>query len=111
MLYLKNVNITVTEYNKESMDWSSETFDKGCFDFDTQLKNDSIDEIKKAINDSVYSMLQPNEIMIDINDGFVHYSQPENGNGDYDENGSYLVDYDFIIVKKENYTNLSDGTF
>ena len=96
MFIIKGIEALVRTYNKVNNDWSGDEFIKDN-PYDDQLSVLT----KESLTESLSNILG---VDIDFNhiytqDDIVTISIIENGDGYPDENGSFLVDYIFMVSK------------
>ena len=96
MFIIKGIDAMVTTYNKDSGDWSGDEFSK-----DNYLNDELTELTRESLTESLSNMLG---VDIDFRhvytqDDIVTISIVEDGDGYPDENGSYLVDYIFMVSK------------
>ena len=111
MLYLKNVEMLVTEYNEDCQDWSGNCWSKGVLDDKIEMRHTGIEDIKNAMRKIIDISFENQEVQIFIDEGVIQYSQTENSEAECDDNGKYLVDYIFRIIEETEYTDIPDGNF
>ena len=96
MFIIKGIDAMVTTYNKEYGDWSGDEFSK-----DNPYSDQLTVLTKESLTQSLSNML---DVDIDfkhvhIQDDIISISIIEDGEGYPDENGSFLVDYIFMVSK------------
>lgn len=96
MFIIKGIEACVTTYNKATGDWSGDEFSK-----DNPYSDQLTVLTKESLTQSLSNML---DVDIEFNhiytqDDIVTISIVENGEGYPDKNGSYLVDYIFVVSK------------
>ena len=96
MFIIKGIDAMVTTYNKEYGDWSGDEFSK-----DNYLNDELTELTRESLTESLSNMLG---VDIDFKhvytqDDIVTISIIEDGDGYPDENGSFLVDYIFMVSK------------
>lgn len=96
MFIIKGIEAHVTTYNKASGDWSGEVFSKDNYHNDelTVLTKESLTE---SLSNMLYTDIEFNHIY--TQDDIVTISIIEDGEGYPNENGSFLVDYIFMVSK------------
>ena len=96
MFIIKGIDATVTTYNKEYGDWSGEVFSK-----DNQYNDELTELTRESLTESLSNMLSVDIDFRDVytQDDIVTISIIEDGEGYPDENGSFLVDYIFMVSK------------
>ena len=96
MFIIKGIDAMVTTYNKEYGDWSGDEFSK-----DNPYSEQVMELTKESLTQSLSNMLG---VDIDFRhvytqDDTVTISIIEDGDGYPNENGSFLVDYIFMVSK------------
>ena len=96
MFNIKGIDATVTTYNKDSGDWSGEMFSKDN-QYNDELTELTKESLTKCLSDMLCVDIEFNHIY--TQDDIVTISIIEDGEGYPDENGSFLVDYIFMVSK------------
>ena len=96
MFIIKGIDAMVTTYNKEYGDWSGEVFSKDN-QFNDELTELTRESLTRCLSDMLCTDIEFHHIY--IQDDIVTIDIIEDGEGYPDENGSYLVDYIFMVSK------------
>ena len=99
MFIIKGIEACVTTYNKATGDWSGDEFSKD---------NYHSDELTELTRESLTACLS-DMLCVDIDfkhiytqDDIISISVIEDGDGYPDENGSFLVDYIFMVSRVDS---------
>ena len=96
MFIIKGIDATVTMYNKEYGDWSGDVFSKDN-QYNDELMELTRESLTRCLSDMLCVDIEFNDIY--TQDDIVSISIIEDGDGYPDENGSFLVDYIFMVSK------------
>ena len=96
MFIIKGIEACVTTYNKATGDWSGDEFSK-----DNPYSDQLTELTKESLSESLSNMLCVDIDFRDVytQDDIITINIIEDGDGYPDENGSFLVNYIFMVSK------------
>lgn len=96
---LRIVDAMVTEFNEDTQDWSGREYSKRV-DIATTFETKDLMEsdIILALSNHFYDSQLTTSDLFFANGTYASFNRVENGDGNNDENGKFLVDYYFTVT-------------